>query len=261
MSSDTMPAEASAPASLPLFYKNPEPLRADLHAPLRLSVEPDFRFAADTNAVPIMAGEFIAAGRFYPIVFAGDPVMPAAVLGLETRNLFVADNGAWAGAPVYIPAYVRRYPFTFIQQDSNFILGIDLACSRLLQGGKDYKNAQPLFVDDGQPSPLIQESLRFCSALQADHMVTREFAAALKAQNLLIEQNAQAVSEHGRQYRVQGFSVVDAARFQALPDTTLLEWHRKGWLALVHAHLASLLAWKDLVGRVGAREGQPETAN
>ena len=255
MSSDAMPAPG-----LPLFYKSPEPLRADLHAGLRLSTAPDFRFTADTNAVPIMGGEFIAAGRFYPIVFAGEPLMPAVVLGLGAKNLFVNEEGLWAQPPGYIPAYVRRYPFTFIQQDNNFILGIDMACSRVLQSGADYENAQPLFADGGQPSQLIQECLRFCSALQADHAATLEFAAALKAQDLLVEQNAQAVSEHGRQYRVQGFSVVDGARFQALPDAVVLEWHRKGWLGLVYAHLASLQAWQDLVARTGAQEGQAPAA-
>jgi hypothetical protein len=255
MSSDAMPA----PGALPLFYKNPEPLRADIHATLRLSAAPDFRFTADTNAVPIMAGEFIAASRFYPIVFVGEPLMPAVVLGLGTRNLFVTEDGLWA-ASVYIPAYVRRYPFTFIQQDDKFILGIDMACSRVLQNGGEDKNAQPLFVEGGQPSQLIQECLRFCSALQADHAATIEFAAALRAQDLLVEQNAQAVSEHGRQYRVQGFSVVDGAKFQALPDAVVLEWHRKGWLGLVYAHLASLQTWQDLVGRVGAQESDVKAA-
>lgn len=256
MSSEALPP----PGALPLFYKNPEPLRADLHAGLRLSTAPDFRFTADTNAVPIMASEFSAAARFYPIVFAGEPLMPAAVLGLQSENLFVSRDGVWAAPPVYIPAYVRRYPFTFIQQDDNFILGLDMACARLVRGGTDYQTAQPLFVDGGQPSPLTQEGLRFCSALQVDHTATLEFAAALKAQDLLVEQNAQAVSEHGRQYRVQGFSVVDAAKFQALPDTLVLDWHRKGWLALIHAHLASLQAWQDLVGRAGARETPAQAA-
>jgi hypothetical protein len=255
MSSDAIPP----PGVLPLFYKNPEPLRPDVHATVRLSGTPDYRFTAETNAVPIMAGEFIAAGRFYPIVFAGEPLMPAVVLGLGTKNLFVTDDGLWATS-VYIPAYVRRYPFTFIQQDDNFILGMDMACDRLMQGGKDYESAQPLFVDNGQPSPLIQECLRFCSALQADHVATLEFAAALRAQDLLVEQNAQAVSEHGRQYRVQGFSVVDGAKFQALPDAVVQDWHRKGWLGLVYAHLASLQSWQDLVGRAGTQEGPAPAA-
>jgi hypothetical protein len=99
---------------LPLFYQRPEPLRADQHAAYRLVSKPDFKFAAKTNAVPIMASEFVAAARHYPIVFAGTPVMPAAVLGFEQFNLFVDDEGLWQDSRTYIPAYVRRYPFTFI---------------------------------------------------------------------------------------------------------------------------------------------------
>lgn len=254
--STAMP-ETSAPeapqASLPLFYKQPEPLRADAHADLRLSAQPDFRFAAGTNAVPVMASEFIAAARFYPIVFAGDPVMPMTVLGLQVKNLFVTEEGDWESKQGYIPAYVRRYPFCFIQQGETFILSIDRDCERLVESGKDYKTAQPLFAE-GKPTALTQDALRFCGALQNDHVATRAFAAALVEQNLLIEQSAQAVSAHGRQYNLQGFRIVDVNRFQALPDAIVADWHRKGWLGLIHAHLASLLAWKDLLDRIGTQE-------
>jgi hypothetical protein len=57
-----------------------------------------------------------------------------------------------------------------------------------------------------------------------------------------------------------GFQVVDQARFTALPDTVVLDWHRKGWLALVHFHLASLERFVDLLAREGASDTAAETA-
>lgn len=242
-------------ASLPLFYKEPEPLNPGQHGGLRLKPEAAFGFAADTNAVPVMASEFVAAARTYPIVFAGEPVMPMVVLGLETKNLFVTDGGAWDGRQTYIPAYVRRYPFCFIQQEQTFILSIDRACDRLVEKGDGYETAQPLFTD-GKPSALTQDALQFCGALQNDHVATRAFAAALVEQKLLVDQAAQAVSGQGKRYSLQGFQVIDLGRLQALPDAVVADWHRKGWLALVHAHLASLLAWRDLLDRAGAAEAK-----
>jgi hypothetical protein len=42
---------------------------------------------------------------------AGKTFLPMAVLGLENQqNLFVTENGSWEAA-VYLPAYIRRYPF------------------------------------------------------------------------------------------------------------------------------------------------------
>jgi SapC protein len=240
---------------LPLFYERPEPLRADQHHAYRLVIKPDFSFAAGTNAVPIMSSEFVAAARHYPIVFAGTPVMPAAVLGFEKFNLFVDDAGLWQDTRTYIPAYVRRYPFTFITppDQNTFILGLDMACDRVVSDPADDKPAQPLFAD-GKPSALTADALRFCGALQMDHAATLTFTAALEEQNLLVDNQARAQLPSGRNYDLRGFRVVDAKRFQALPDAIVTDWHRKGWLGLVYAHLASQAGWQDLLDRMRTKD-------
>jgi len=38
-------------------------------------------------------------------------------------------------------------------------------------------------------------------------------------------------------------------KFAALPDETVVAWHRSGWLALVHHHLSSLARFSALVNR------------
>lgn len=38
-------------------------------------------------------------------------------------------------------------------------------------------------------------------------------------------------------------------KFAALPDATVVQWHRSGWLALVHQHLMSLGRLNDLTRR------------
>jgi SapC len=251
--SDTKSNDSATQGSLPLFYKKPVPLRAGQHSNLRLLLKPDFRFAAHTNSVPIMASEFPSAARFYPIVFAGKPLAPVAVLGLERDNLFVGEDGLWQSKRTYIPAYVRRYPFTFItQSEQTFMLGVDLACERVVTEEGEEKTLA-LFAD-GKPTALTDEALKFCGALQTDHMATRAFAAALEEQNLLIDSQAKASLAGGRKHDLTGFRVIDINRFHKLPDAVVVDWHRKGWLALIHAHLLSQACWQDLLDRAETRE-------
>jgi hypothetical protein len=229
-----------------LFYRKPAPLFAASHGDMALQRGRGFRFAAETNAVPVMVSEFADLSRFYPIVFAGETPLPCAVMGLDRSNLFVDANGQWRERH-YIPAYVRRYPFVFFatEADGKFVLGIDEACEQLVGADKG-EGADRLFID-GNPSLLTAEALRFASIMQTDHLATTAFAAALQKHDLLVPRQADAALSSGRRLSVPGFFCVDDGRFQALPDTVVAEWHRKGWLALVHRHLDSLARWAELL--------------
>jgi hypothetical protein len=232
------------PASLPPFYRDPRPLSRETHAAWRL-LEGDASFAADAAYVPIVAGEFARAVQSYPIVFAMPGAVPVAVLGLERRNLFVRD-GQWA-RETYVPAYVRRYPFGFVatEEPDSFILAIDAGSGRVAEQGEE---GLALF-DAGEPAERTRQALAFCEAYQAESEATRGFAEALKQQELLIERRAGATLPDGRTFGLQGFQIVDAAKFAALDDATVLDWHKRGWLALVHFHLASLERFQLLVAR------------
>jgi hypothetical protein len=231
----------------PLFYRKPEALTAERHGTLQLKSGGDFRFAKDANAVPITDVEFAAVSRWYPIVFTADPAMPLAVMGLQKENLFIGEDGQW-NAERYVPAYVRRYPFVFIEHPGGFALGLDRDCDRVIEAdGKD--SAEPFFVD-GKPSAFTKDAMNFSVQLQAQHRLTGAFGAALAEQGLLIDREANAVLTDGRRYNVQGFKIVDAQKFAALPGAVVLDWHKKGWLGLVQFHLASLDRFHDLMLRM-----------
>ena len=226
-------SEASA---LPLFYRDPQPLSAAQHGAWRLK-DGDAAFAADTPFVPVVVSEIAAAARSYPIVFsAGEGAQPVAVLGLEQRNLFVAD-GRWTDE-AYVPAYVRRYPFGFIAtvNPEGFALAIDAASERVARSGEE---GTALF-DADQPAKLTQDAMAFCNTFQSEAAATQAFGDALRAQNLLIDRRADATLPDGRKLGLDGFQVIDTERFANLDEAVVLDWHRRGWLALVHFHLASL---------------------
>ncbi|CAN5747628.1 SapC family protein [soil metagenome] len=234
------PPEITGPAAL--FYARPEPLTAAEHGDWRL-LPGDSAFAAETNTVMLAVSEFAAASRTYPILFAGADQSPVALVGLERSNLFVTD-GQWA-EDAYIPAYVRRYPFIFYATDEaeRFVLGLDTGCDRIVRDGE---RGVALF-DGDQASAMTTQALHFCEAFRRDVEATTAFVGALK--DLLIDQRAAVTLESGESFDIDGFQVVDRARFAALDDATVIDWHRKGWLALVHFHLASLDRFQALLNR------------
>lgn len=232
--------------ALPLFYKKPRPLNTESDNNRSLARHPDFRFAAATNSVSLLASEFLSACKHYPIVFSvADNAQPLALLGLRNReNLFIDSEGRWA-AGHFIPAYVRRYPFIFMESidPPQFTLCIDEAADTVIPGTDN-----PFFKDD-RPTDLTNKALDFCRAFQNEYSQTQEFAKAVVEANLLVENRADIVLESGEKLSMDGFRIIDEERFNALPDETFLEWRSRGWLPLVYCHLISTNNWEVLISR------------
>jgi len=249
MSTASQTETAGAERKLPLFFREPAILSTSRHKHWRLQ-DGDYAFAADAVSVPVSVSEFVAAIRDYPVLFAAQTAAPIALLGLKDKNLSVT-NGEWR-EDLYIPAYVRRYPFgaVSLKQDEAPVLMIDTASERLLQDeAEEAEKTVPLFEED-KPSAYTQRMLSFCDHFHQDALTTEAFSKALLDADLLVERRADVtLPGGGEKLGVSGFRVVDPKRFADLPDETVTEWHRKGWLGLVHLHLASLDRFQDLMRR------------
>lgn len=46
--------------------------------------------------------------------------------------------------------------------------------------------------------------------------------------------------------------VWDREKFASLPEAIVIDWHKKGWLALVHHHFALLERFQHLLELAGA---------
>lgn len=238
----TPAASDTPPASWPMLYRRPVVLSSQRHGHWRVR-QGGAAFAAGSHSIPLMVGEFAQASRAYPLVFAGPDHLPVAVLGLEAeQNRFVTADQWQAGT--YIPAYVRRYPFVFARttDPDGYVLAIDADADMVVQGGEE---GQPLF-DGDHPSEMTRQAMQFCEAFTREDIITRAFSAALAEAGVLIERQADVVLVDGRRHSLQGFQVIDPARLAALPDATIVHWHRQGWLAPAHFHLASLARFSDL---------------
>ncbi|MCD2172299.1 SapC family protein [Rhizobium sp. C4] len=237
-------------SNLPLFYSRPVVLRFEEHRKKALKPAVGFGFSATANAVPLLTAEFAHAARHYPIVFNDTAHVNAlAVLGLkEGQNLFTATDGFWR-AGTYVPAYLRRYPFiaTHVADEGAQLLAIDSASDRFIDLGAS-DDAEPLFDDQGGPSPMTAKAMAFCHAFHRDHLCDQGFGAALQDQGLLVEHHAEMQFSDNSRYMLNGFRIVDAEKFRAISDRDLLlNWHQRGWLAAINLHLASMHNWEALL--------------
>lgn len=238
------PAQAQRGGALPLFYRKPFALQARIHATVSLKRTVNYRFALNTNAIPLTTAELYHAQRDYPIVFTDEPVpMPVAVVGIKDQvNLFVEPDGGWRKG-AYIPAYVRRYPFLFAEQQDtkDLTLCIDEA-SDLIEPTSD----NPFFKGN-DPTDVTKKALDFCLAYQRNHEATREFGRTLAQVELVAPRDARVQVNPQESVLVRGFKMIDEEKFNQLSGETFLDWRSKGWIALIYAHLLSLGSWDKLV--------------
>lgn len=251
---ETSPAAATPGAGLPLFYRQPAMLTPARHG--RSGLLPgSARFAAHTIAVPLVAEEFAAAARSFPVVMGRTPAHGAfAVVGLrQNQNLFVDAEGRWL-ADAYVPLYVRRYPFIFVEEpgSSRLTLCIDEAAEQF-QADRAEGKGEALFGADGQPSDTTRRALAFCEAYQRGHLATQAMLQAFAEAGILTARNAEAKLPSGEKIVWTDFTVIERAKLDALADATLLDWRRKGWLEAAYAHLWSLSRWEALLALAAGR--------
>lgn len=247
----------TAESPLPLFYQEPTPLDAKAHADLSLKGDFTFKFAAETNAIPVNLIEFPQICHFYPIAFSNDgSATPVAILGLRNNeNLFVSDKGEW-NQDTYIPAYIRRYPFIFAENPENDQLTL---CADLKSDMIEKSNKQPFFDKDGAPTQLANNALEFCKSYHSAAQQTQEFSKALAESGILMDRQAEITVADGNKITFSGFSVIDEQKLAALKDKDFLMWREKGWLPFLYAHLFSGTNWQRLTKLVTERS-QAEAA-
>ena len=239
-------ATAPAPANLPLFYKDLVPLSSVDHADFRARPLDSAEFLVGQHAIPLTSDEFVSACRFFPIVFsAGDNPVPLALMGLnEGINTFVDDEGKLVN-PVYVPAYIRRYPFLLAKLQPNseeLSLCFDPTSGAL---GK-FDEGDVLFVD-GQPSDQVKAVLEFCKNFEEAGQRTGMFMEELKKADLLMDGEVSIQQEgNDKPYVYRGFQMVDENKLRELRGDVLRKLMQNGILGLIFAHLFSLQLMREV---------------
>lgn len=243
---------ASAPqAQLPLFYNDLMPLNKRDHAQWKARTLESANFLKNQHAVPLTVDEFAECQRDYPIVFSsGDNPLPLALMGLnEGANVFVDENGK-VTEQVYLPAYVRRYPYMLAKLNENseeLSLCFDPSSGVLGQ----FDQGEAVFTEAGEPTEHTQAVLKFCERFEEAGMRTRNFMNELKDAGLLMDGEI-AITQNDnpeKPFVYRGFQMVDENKLRELPEAKIVEYHKNGMLAMIHAHLFSLALMRLIFGK------------
>jgi len=222
------------------------PVTREAHQNKKIKPVRSFKFASDIHMVSVMMHEFASAATVYPIVFLEDQeakmFRPMALLGLEPQiNLFINKDGTWNAS--YIPAIIRRYPFALAKTnvDSQYTICID--------EDSEYVNeeeGQPLFKEDGQIAPVMEQVKQYLTGLQQMETVTSQFCSTLKEKYMFTPLNMH-VREADSVKRLTGAYAVHEERLNNLSDEDFLEFRKNNFLPAIYSHLTSLAQINNLV--------------
>jgi hypothetical protein len=167
-----------------------------------------------------------------------------AVLGLaKGENLMLGADGGWGAR--YTPAILRGYPLGVAPVDATSYA----VCIDAKAGALSTDEGERLFDDAGEPTTFLTERRQFVEEVEREAQRTRLLGRRLIELELLRSMRFDATLPDGNQLSVDGFLALDNEKLAALPDATVLDLHRTGVLALIHAHQISLGLMRALVER------------
>jgi hypothetical protein len=254
-------ATAAPNQNLPLFYNAIEPLNSTQHAKMKVRGLSSMAQAGRTHAIPVTVDEFTLVQRNYPIVFAvGENPVPIALMGLnEGVNVFLDDSGRAIDTNIYIPAYVRRYPFLLarLKPDSD---ELSLCFDPTAEAVGNFEEGEALF-DGDQPSEATKAILQFCEQFEAAGQRTAAFVEDLTKADLLMDGEVAIQPEGFEQpFVYRGFRMVDEEKLRDLRGDELRRMNQSGLLALIHAHLFSLSEMRTIFARQMQQGKAPQQA-
>lgn len=244
---------ASAPQpSLPLLYNDLMPLNTRDHSKYATRPMETATWLAKHHAIPLTVEEFVQAQRHFPIVFSsGDNPLPLALMGLnEGVNTFIDADGK-INEPVYLPAYIRRYPFLLAKLNQT-TEDLSLCFDPTSTSVGEFPDGEPLFDANGGTTEATKRILDFCEKFEEAGMRTKAFIEQLQAHNLLMdgEISIERADFPGKPYIYRGFQMVNQEKLNEVPTAKLEEWAKNGLLPLIYAHMFSL----DLMRNIFARQ-------
>ena len=246
---------ASAPQpNLPLFYNDLMPLNSRDHAKWHSKGIDSAKWLIGQHAIPLTVDEFVQAQRDYPIVFSsGENPLPLALMALnEGINTFVDDEGK-VNDPVYLPAYIRRYPFMLAKLQPNSD-ELSLCFDPTAEAVGEFEGGEALFDEEGKPAPATQRALEFCRHFEEAGQRTKAFIDELKKHELLMDGEIAISTQDNPDapYIYRGFQMVNQEKLREVRGDVLRGWNQNGMMSLIYSHVFSL----DLMRSIFARQQQ-----
>ncbi|MEO8176209.1 MAG: SapC family protein [Sphingomicrobium sp.] len=243
-------ATAAPNLNLPLFYSGLEPLNVTQHGNMKIRAIDKAPVIATTHAIPATVDEFSLLQRHYPIVFSvGENPVPLVLMGLsEGINVFLNADGKLHDSMMYVPAYMRRYPFLLARlrpESDELSLCFDPNSGAI----GEFDEGEKLF-DGDQPSEATKAILQFCEQFETAGQRTAAFIEELKKSGLLMDGEVAIQPEGSDQpFVYRGFQMVDEDKLRELRGDELRKMNQNGMLGLIYAHLFSLPQIREVFSR------------
>jgi hypothetical protein len=170
-------------------------------------------------------------------------------MGLNAgENMFLKGDGTFE-AGIYVPAYIRRYPFVFAhdQTQNQMVLCIDRNAEFIVEGGD-----MPFFEANGEPSEYTKNCIEFCNNFEVERQRTVSFVQLLKDNDLFETKKATFTPTNpdgtaGEPQIIAEYFGVSEEKLNGLSHAKLAELRDNGALGQIYAHLLSLVGWDRLV--------------
>ena len=209
------------------------------HAALRVRSPATSPYLATSHMLPVVVHECAHAGTDSPVVFVKNAetgqFQLVALYGLSPdENLFVSD-GDWRA--LYLPAVIRNNPFKLIadsEDPQRMLIGLDTD-SELVQETE----GEALFDEDGNETDFLVARKNALRDYYEHDRITRSFIALLSEFELLAARELK-VNVDGQRIAIDGLYMVDEAKLDGLAEEKFGELRKRGFLAVIYAHLASL---------------------
>lgn len=219
---------------------------AEQHKNIKVRRDVGFGYAEKVHVVPIVMNEFADVASNCPIIFVkeenGDRLRVAAMMGLDVEKNLLVQNGEWVGT--HVPMNLGRVPFSFAPINDGKALGTAIDMDSDLVSEDE---GEPLFDEGGEPTEYMKNVNNFLASLFNGEIATKNFTDALAKSDLLREFKLQMTAEDGTRRELVGLYTVEPKLLQELPQDTVLEYHKEGFLAAIHMAIQSMSQVKRLV--------------
>jgi hypothetical protein len=222
------------------------PLNKETHKSLKVDARASAAYGDNRRFTHVIAKEFPLLVVHYPILLAKDASTGefhcGVMLGFdEGENLFLDE---WRDLEFYRPLGLQRAPFYAHGPD----VAIDLDHPRV-----GVADGMALFTEFGQPTRYLQRIIWAFQDLNSGIVVTRSFITSLLQLKLIEPITLEAEFDDGEMRDCAGLYTVNQEALSALPDQTVVDLFRLGYLRLMHLMLASLKQFPILARKKNGR--------
>jgi hypothetical protein len=208
-------------------------LNNEAHRSVRVQTRASALYGDNQRFVQVVVTEFPHLVLHYPILFSKDADTGAffcgAMLGFDAgENLFLDES---KGHESYRPLNLQRMPFYACGSE----LAIDLDHPRV-----NANKGQPLFTDEGATTAYLQSIMSALRDLRPGIEMTKQFIATLLQLKLVETIDISMRFDDGATRDLIDLYTINKDALRDLPDPTVVELFRRGYLKLIYLMIASV---------------------